>query len=271
MHKNKFGILMKHGLRENLFPMIIANLIMIVAFLILGVIILVGDMSIFNNPWGSILLTGLITIIALSIFGSVGLLLYSIVRTMYQKMFSKEGYLTFTLPISVDQLVISKILVNLIWIASVYISIVIGSTFIVMATTIRGVNIGIDGIVSSIGMYGVEPVVILSNIANSLLEMIMALVLLFCSFAILNNVKKHKVVMAILLYMAMSFGVSFVTDITQTFLAFGFYYNGNAVTFGAGIANGICVFSFSTLLVYIGAIIGFYLLGRHIIKNQLEL
>ena len=55
------------------------------------------------------------TALAGLIIASFVILLMNIVNSFNKRMFSSEGYLTFTLPVSVDNLLIGKLIVNMVW------------------------------------------------------------------------------------------------------------------------------------------------------------
>ena len=109
--------LMKYLIIDSWKGIIIVNAILLASCILFGFFVFIVNQSKFNQPLSLILITSVELTIILILLAAVGLLIYNIFKTMNQKLFTSEGYLTFTMPVSVDNLLISRLLVNLMWIA----------------------------------------------------------------------------------------------------------------------------------------------------------
>ncbi len=283
--KGEMALLLKHGLKETAKEMIIACSLMVGAFLLISLIILIANIQFLNSVAGTIIMIITIIFIACAIIASGIMLLLTIIKTINQKLFTNEGYLTFTLPISIDKLIISKIIVNLIWILfyimSVYIGVVL--MFLICANKLFDVaTLGeVAVLVSDIGasllsMDFATFISVIGVIITIALTSITELLLLFVCLALANSSSKskNKTVFAVIIYMLISGTIFSILEVIYMLFGFGFGYdiNGN-FKLGFGFTNNMIAytFNFASYIVLCGAIVGFYFLGRYLLKNKLEL
>lgn len=142
---------------------------------------------------------------------SVGVMLYIAVR-FYKSMFTDEGYLTHTLPVSVHQLLISKILIMLAWTLLSFVAIVV-SVLVFAGIGLMFLAKGEIDIVYTIRrllleMRGWFDMGIISFIGNMILMMIVSLfsgvMMIVGSISIGQMVKGHKILGSIGAYFAIS-------------------------------------------------------------------
>ena len=146
---------------------------------------------------GESYLVAIMSILTLSLLyiAAVSLVIINIVRSINKKLFSNEGYLTLTLPVSVDQLILTKVFVNFIWIVVTFI------TFFVSLLLI-GSTLGADAF-SSVASYVYEhPLIVLLAIIFTSIEALVFIVSLILVLGLLNTgrIKKLKLLVGIILY-----------------------------------------------------------------------
>ena len=106
----KFFKLLKYEFLENIASVALIN-VALLALLYIMRMCLNGNLN--NSHWivGVIIALAPVAILASSVF-----LLNIIIKTLYARLFSQEGYLTLSLPVSIDAILISKILTSMLWV-----------------------------------------------------------------------------------------------------------------------------------------------------------
>lgn len=221
----------------------------------------------------------LFTVTALALLYIVAgvLMIINIVRSFNKKIFSDEGYLTLTLPVSVDELIISKVVVNLLWIALTII------TFVISASILGSSFLGVDSfhIIAQVGSYISDyPLMFILNLIGALIQILAMILILIFVLSVLNIgiVKKYKLLIGVIIYYLISLGISYIENILK-FIPYVLAYENNSyqlipydevsditmvLMFGK-------IFDFNQLIYNIIIIIVFYLLSRNNIKSKIEL
>lgn len=147
----------------------------------------------------------------------VGLLVMTfimIVQRFYKNLMTDEGYLMFTLPVPVWQQVVSKMLIGLFW--SVVCAVVIFLSIMIIGLDAAGVtglireipNMDWSALISEgVLLIGVE--FIISMIVGTLASMLQ----IYVSIALGQLSNKHKIVMAVVAYIAISTVIQMVMTI----------------------------------------------------------
>ncbi|MFA5543750.1 MAG: hypothetical protein WC008_05540 [Bacilli bacterium] len=215
----------------------------------------------------------LLSLVALYIMAGA-VIIINIVKSFHTKMFTDEGYLTMTLPVSVDGLLLSKIIVNLVWILATGIVFIL-SLGLTINTILGGNELFIfKGIITVIRDNPAGSIIYIIYFAISLLSFVLTLVL---TLAILNigKIKKYKLLFGIGIY----YGLNFVLQLASTIfviIPYAISVSANGVSleefdYSDNFFSGLTFMSMNTLIVSIAGIIGFYFLSRYLIKNKLEL
>lgn len=104
-HKfRKFGKLLKYDFLESLYSILLINAILLLLMAVQRFIFWGGSNSLF------VLFLGLL--VPLGYMLSLVFLTITIIKLLYNRIFTPDGYLTFALPVSLDAILISKILVS---------------------------------------------------------------------------------------------------------------------------------------------------------------
>lgn len=184
-------------------------------------------------------------IFLLAIFGiiaSIVFLIIVIIKLFHSRLFSSDGYLTFCLPVSLDAILISRILVG----ASYVIL-----NWIIITTVIAALNINaIDLLVN------VESIYIFTN---CILETIVLVVILLLTLAILNTGKitRFRTILGIIIFM-------FLFSIGN--MPYGMLLDDNYFQGKVQQTTWIMILSVTMIKIII-----YYLCARYLIKNKLEI
>lgn len=122
---HKFGKLLKYDFLESFYSIVLINGVLLALMAISNAIIMDSNSTIawllllFVMPFGFLL--------------SIAFLAITIIRLLYNRLFTSDGYLTFALPVSVDAILTSKILVSSIYV--ILSGVVIGLWALILATT----------------------------------------------------------------------------------------------------------------------------------------
>lgn len=135
----------------------------------------------------------------------VGSLAMAVIR-FYQNMVSDEGYLTFTLPVKVEELVLVKILVAVLW-QVITVGLLLGSVFCVyvlgnieMSTFVQELTVSVKGAGLSLPLVGV------------LLFVCVLYQLMLCCFSISvgQSFQGNKIVGSVVTYLVVDFGLRMI-------------------------------------------------------------
>ena len=188
-------------------------------------------------------------------------------RSFNKRIFSKEGYLTFSLPVRMRDLLFAKYLTNIIWIIASYVVLIIN---IFILFIIAG-DVGFEFFEIEIENIGVALVSATYYFVLILLSIILLLTIVIIILCILNagKIKKHKVLIGILLF----YGSSTLFNIFFTFniVPFDIRFLDGAIKF---VRVEIGFFEGSTLnymLFNVLAIIGGLFLVKHLMEKKIEL
>ena len=189
-------------------------------------------------------------------------------RSFNKRLFSKEGYLTLSIPVKISKILLSKYFVNIIWILASFIMIIID---IIVVILISG-DIGLDIFNIEIEYVGTTLLAVIYYFSLVLIAIIMLLtiVLLILCFLNIGKIKKHKILIGVLMF----YGFTQVTSI--------FYRSFNIIPYEISFADGEINFykvdvgflEFSTLNMMLFMII-FTTIGiilvRHFVEKQIEI
>ncbi len=292
------GKLIKHdfkSLSKVLFPAQIA----ILGATILGTIGFAFNFNINISDFGSygvmnllrIITTLMSALMVLAITAASILVAFIIFQRFYKNLMCDEGYLTFTLPVTTSQILLSKLITAMIWtiISSVVILISV-NIFVLFGTNSNGFlnteayyELGkmLHDVNSVLGARVIWPILefvlfLIVATAYSILQVYLAIII----GGIVSQ--KHKILASIGFYFVIQFAVSVLSTIIQYFMA-GSMFNyfdaldnkhidvDNALEVYNLILAGVQPY-FWIYFVFITAVTaGFFFLCRYFLNNKLNL
>lgn len=272
---------LKYEFKRNYKSLIFSCLLILTSFIILSAFILFAK-NISGEPQILLLIyLNLIFLVYISIIGAIVLFIINLIKSFYNNIFSDEGYLTLSFPKTTDQLLLSKIVANLIWIILLFCTFFVG--IIVRILCGSGENDIFsemyESIITTLNCNGgIIPLYLIS----SFIQIILFFVLLLLSFALINlgNLKKGKIMLGILIFMGISYVLSIlnvftdtisfgiaITDNQSLLFVFGSEYSDNFINSGAVSY----VFNITKVILNISLIIGGYILTKYLLKNKIEI
>lgn len=192
-----------------------------------------------------------------------------LIYRFYKHLFSDEGYLTFTLPVTTHQILLSSIVNITIWTLISGLVTLLGILMIVAPMfTMSGNDVG-TSLVQDWQLirseFGGELVVlqIISTIAKAIYSLILPLLSITIGALI---AKKHKVLAAFGIYFGINMVISTLSGVVSILTAFS--------DFMISYSSNDVFYVFSTLvpaLVYLGLGIGGYFIMHHLVDKKLNL
>lgn len=235
---HKFGKLLKYDFLESLYPILLINGILL--FLMAVQKFIIDSDS--NSPIA--LLFWLVA--PMGYILSLVFLTITLIRLLYNRIFTQDGYLTFALPVSLDAILISKIFVSGIYVVLSAFVVLVGG--FVISDTMDAADfalIRMDGNLLFVAIWGFSGIVGVFSMS--------ALVLLILAILHIGAITRFRTLCGIVLFMfftifeSICYGI-ILGDIeslkTLLFIGVGF----NAV-------KGIC----------------YYFAARYLIANKLEI
>ncbi len=226
-----------------------------------------------ENGFGMALFISYMMLIYFVFFGTGLVIRYFYFYRYYKNLYTDQGYLMFTLPTKVSDLIFSKLSVAVIWqyigtIAMCF------SIFILVVAAIAGVGTELDlsfaDLYEGIGEIFTEPdfvklipSVIIGFVFVLLLPVLNTIYMYFC-VAVGQLSKKGKFVLAVVMFIGTGMVLNMASGFFRVILISAFV----DVEPTAAIIN---ILAFIALAVEIGAIIGFYIWVKHLTEKKLNL
>ncbi len=275
--------LIKHDFKESWLEMVIANACILGGLILLGAFFrIMFSIDISSESALPVIYSYVCILFPFIIFAGIVLAFISIVKNLYQKLVGNQAYIVYSLPVSTDALLLTKILVTTIWIFSIILSFLLGLLFLILIlgdfrSQIEVLSNLADLLFSNFGAFIGYLVTIFVNIILLITQILLTL-------AILNTgtIRKAKVIIGLLIFEAIGYAMQIVKILPNTF-SFGFGTNGEWTTFNSfgvstillsflSVVNGtLYCFNIPVFLVNVGFIILFYFLTRYIINKKMEL
>lgn len=200
------------------------------------------------------------------IITSLVFLLNIIIKTLYSRLFSKEGYLTLSLPLSIDSILISKILISMLWVAiSAFVFWLwladIGDRFHFWHKIFRI-------ILENYSLFD-----ILSFVAFCFIFVLKPIILVMLILSILNigKINRFRKVIGILLFFVI-LSIEYIS-ITSIYIIVDSIFGTSispTIPFNPNIETSIFEVILY-LLIYMLPIFVYYFFSRYLIKNKLEI
>ena len=193
----------------------------------------------------------------------------------YRNKFTDEGYLTFTLPVSCHQLLLSTIVNMLLWtLISVAVLVVSGGMIILIGTADKGLlnmellreignGLGLLGdIYVELGWNAGHTILSGLNVVLSTLSGIITMLTAITIGAVIA--KKHKILAAFGIYYGINIAVSILSATTSTLVSINSWTASNAL-------STVDITTVFQLILALVMIVGGYLLTTHLMRNKLNL
>ena len=195
------------------------------------------------------------------------------VRRFYVSFFTDEGYLTFTLPMSMDTHLMIKIVSMLIWNVLSGIAVILALLII-----LGGLEIGYGGIVTEVwseigntlgyyemslsGMMKHPVLTIILMVISILLSYVFEVLLLYFAIALgCMLVKRHRLIASIVCMICINSVTSFFSSIGSTILSF------------ASLSTDVLylILLVVSILLTVAEIVAFYIFTKYILEKKLNL
>lgn len=227
-----------------------------------------------------------IMLLVLYIFAMIGVVYGAFIYLgvhFFKSMYSDEGYLTHTLPVSSHQLLISKTFVAGIW--YLLITVVMLLSMVALILTIGGKVMSYEGmnIFEELAanwddiIRAIESVLGIGIVGESLLYLLQIIIGAFCSMTILFGAitigqlsSKHKVMMSIISYFAITVALQIITSLVMIPITF---YTTQQMIEEVNVTLSMTTtptYTISILINLITAIV-LYFLSNYIITKKLNM
>lgn len=264
----KFFKVLKYEFLENMTPILLINGILIV--LILTIRLFVGAVdSYYDLNWFASML---IMLTPFMIFCSIIFLVIVILKSLNSRLFSTEGYLTLSLPVKLDSILVSKIIVSASYIllsllvVFLWVFLMIGSieidVFRKAYETLRSLDfLHIIYILWLTILYTIKPLIC---------------ILFILTLLNIGKINRFKPLVGIVLFFvlyimeSLTFGIA-KNMIYHSFLFIDGYYADFIRLFFQSHYKSINIFVLTESISTIAIILIYYFFSKYLIKNKLEI
>lgn len=272
---------LKYELKNNWKSFLFTYLVIIGAFILLSIFILIEKSNIESSEFGIILFMNLMFLVGGAMIMGAILFFINLVKSFYNSIYSDEGYLTLSFPKTTHSLLLSKIIINFLWVIGLFVSVIIG-IIIVGIVGSGSVNSLFDALYDIINYAENSLYLLPFNILSGLIAIALSFVLMLLSFTLINmgGIKKAKLVLGLLIYMGLIYSLS-VSKIFTGYLSFGLAISSESeIIFAFGRVGSDIFRSFGAdsyalnitdLIINIGLTLGLYFLTVNLFENKLEM
>ena len=205
-----------------------------------------------------------------------GITIYLGVR-FYQTMYTDQGYLTHTLPVTKHQLLLSKILVSGLWIfflmLSLYLSVfILGASMLSLflpqgyslASLWRELGLNFGELLELIGEEMDFNVIrwLVTLVVTTILSPFATVTILFGAISMGQLFSKHRVLAAILSYIGIMVAVSVLSSVFRSILMFS-----RITSAGSYLNNSLD----SSIIINLLLAVGLYFVSWHVTSNRLNM
>ena len=251
----KFFKLLKYEFLENIASVALINTVLFALLIIIKVYI---D-SDFN--W---IIAIIISIIPIALFVSIVFLVTIVIRTLYLGLFSQEGYLTLSLPVSIDAILISKILISALWILISIFVVLLWLIFIAFA--INDASYVIQQFLLLISNYSFLEIIRILLLGIVLLIKPITLLLLVLSILHIGKIVRFRKLIGILLFMIILFIETIAVNVLYL------YIDSNMIDYMVFVRSLVDSISYYiNFFANLFVILIYYFVSRYLIKNKLEI
>lgn len=187
----------------------------------------------------------------------------------YKNLLTNEGYLMFTLPVSTDSLIWSKLIVSFVW--SVVSLIAIFIAIVIMSITDINIAEAFSALISALSQQGI------TNITGFIIEFILlcivylfaGIILLYACMSSSLLVNKHRILFSFGAYIVFYIVGQIISSVAMVIIMpKHLFFENPSVAEVAGLVNTIMLYSIAFALTS-GVLL--YLFTRYMLKNKLNL
>lgn len=203
--------------------------------------------------------------------------IHSIQKTMTERLFTKSGYLTLTIPVGTHTILISKIVINVLYVI-IYLTAFFLSLFIILGGF--GLMGDIEDITGSFGTIAVDIVDNLDLVLIRVFTALIAFVFILCSMLFFNAIsnsgllkKQGKIsgcVLAVVFILAITMVLNI--EIVPYVLCYeeevGYFIEKTTEELMFYSSNVVIYFSYMIWMIL--GIVGFYFGSYYLIKNKID-
>lgn len=208
------------------------------------------------------------------------------IQRFYKNLLSDEGYLMFTLPVKTWQLITSKLIVSIMWLA-ICSAVTIFSVFVVAFSSemIESIPMLLHEFSEFLARYvGISEVTLFFEFVLSMLVgTIGSVLMIYAAISIGHLVHKHRVLTAFGAYIGLSIVEQIITNIYFTFVSriydstilYGGYepyqYGFGAYDFARELVGTMHMVMIPTLIITMVFSVAYFLLTNYILSHRLNL
>lgn len=242
---HKFGKLLKYDFLESFYSIVLINGVLLALMAISNAIVMDSNSTI---AWLLLLL-----VMPFGFLLSIAFLAITIIRLLYNRLFTSDGYLTFALPVSVDAILTSKILVSSIYV--ILSGVVIGLWALILAMTSAELGSLLGYFNTFIDSPYAMALLVIAQITS--VFAMSALVLLILAFLHIGAITRFKVLCGIALFLFFSAIESIISAIIM-------------VAVGEDSSAFTTIWAYSGVFNVVKCAI-YYAITRYLVANKLEI
>lgn len=265
--------LIKHEFMDSLKFNIIGLSICLGGYILYGLVALI---TMVVNVESNIIVTVIATSLSMILLGTtivpIVFFIITIKKSCIDKIFNDEGYLTMSLPVTTNKLIMSKLIVLIIWGVAYVIANYIGSLILLLILNAFSNNPFevVKSIIENTLFSGLPSVISIFKLLAYLIKIVLA-ILLVGSLTNFCRAKKNKTLLSIGIVALIIFSLSILNTLAGL-LPFGLLYTSSGYQFAFGLKyDASYVLNFTQLIIDIVIVVLMYFINYRIIDKDLEL
>ncbi|MEY8462006.1 hypothetical protein [Streptococcus merionis] len=184
-----------------------------------------------------------------------------IIKRFKDNIYGKQGYLTMTLPVSVHQLLVSKLLVSLVWVGLSLLALIVSVAVMGMVITTENLAAIFHGLAEIFQTWLSDPLFHLFQFITTTVQIAAYITLIFLSIAIGHSFENHRIITSFLAFFGL---MVLVTVLHEVFMpAYTDYY--------AYDKQGRLIYDLLNTAFDFILMISCYFGSHYLIKNKLNL
>lgn len=198
---------------------------------------------------------------------------FVIVTRFYKNLLSNEGYISMTLPVSIDEHICVKLVTALVWTFASVLMIMLSYIIVLAPTGVLSelaeafeyfpeawnmINAELGG---KLGLY------VANFVMNALVAMVQAILMFYFAMAVGQLSNNHKIGMSVIAYIVMNFVVQIVASLLLGNMILDLVY----VSDGNAIVSRMSQYGFTSLVIGIIVTAGCYFGTRYILTKRINL
>lgn len=275
------GKLLKYDIKalwKMMLPLILSALgISVVGTVALRILVEMSNSSFQYNPFSGLFLTSLGMLVFVTV---MGLIAFGVISTVfilyryYKNLFTDEGYLTFTLPVTPNEILLSKTINGILWSAVSAVVIFVCAAMMIVLGSGGGWKTVFDEIMGflqyTLQFMGLNSLLVaVETILTMIFSLIYSILVCYLSITIGSTVaRRHKVLASIGVFFGIQFGLSTVTSLIH--LVPSIYISSASIEVSSSTWT-VQLTTVINLVIQAAVAVGAYLICHTILKRRLNL